>query len=404
MSDTFRHLTGEANNYYRNLILLTQYPSRYLNEMAKYTGPMHVPNKRIKKPQGAPKRAMSSFLSFSQLMRPEIRAQYPNLKNTDVSSVLAQKWHEATDEAKRPHIERELKDREKYHEEMARWKAEECERVEAKKAEMESELASTEDVAKFQASLQYASSAQLQSPSLWAAMIDVNETNGFGSLSPLFDDAMDGFWDTDVDADNYAVTPYTAHTGTFAAQPTASFHHGATHTGQTNDTTKGQRLAKRAKDRKAAEITPMPPTLPPIDTLPTARQIEVQQRRQQQQHQYQMYQQHILNQKQKTDKGDDIVGLGLRVDESFKKNKEGELRPPRGITSVGSIVESGRLYTQSQANQRLSNNDAQLKFQQPAYQGMQRAHAPRPELPPGLLGLMGTTPPVPQATQFPGYG
>ena len=64
--------------YYRILVdsssLDTNFFGRYLREMARYTGPMHVPNKRIKKPAGAPKRAMSSFLSFSQLMRPEIRA------------------------------------------------------------------------------------------------------------------------------------------------------------------------------------------------------------------------------------------------------------------------------------------------------------------------------------------
>jgi hypothetical protein len=55
-------------------------------------------------------------------MRPEIRALHPNMTNTDVSSILAQKWHEASDEDKRPHIERGNRDREKYHEDMAVWK------------------------------------------------------------------------------------------------------------------------------------------------------------------------------------------------------------------------------------------------------------------------------------------
>ena len=80
--------------------------TRYFEEMSSYKGPMHVPNKRIKKSADAPKRAMSAFLSFSQAMRPGIRAEYPNMKNTDISGILAEKWREAPDEVKRPHIDR----------------------------------------------------------------------------------------------------------------------------------------------------------------------------------------------------------------------------------------------------------------------------------------------------------
>ena len=96
--------------------------SRYYQEMKYYTGPMHVPNKRKKKPHGAPKRAMSAFLSFSQQMRPIVREQYPALKNTDISTMLAKKWHELSEEDKKPYLERELLEREKYHKDMATWK------------------------------------------------------------------------------------------------------------------------------------------------------------------------------------------------------------------------------------------------------------------------------------------
>ena len=57
-------------------------------------------------------------------MRPTIRAMYPNLKNTDISGVLAQHWKSASEESKRPHLDRELQEREKYHEDMAKWKDE----------------------------------------------------------------------------------------------------------------------------------------------------------------------------------------------------------------------------------------------------------------------------------------
>jgi hypothetical protein len=67
---------------------------------------------------------MSAFLSFSQQMRPEVRAQYPELKNTDISGVLANLWRTCLDEVKKPHIDRERIEREKYHEDMGKWKVE----------------------------------------------------------------------------------------------------------------------------------------------------------------------------------------------------------------------------------------------------------------------------------------
>ncbi|CAM5999343.1 unnamed protein product [Sphagnum balticum] len=61
-------------------------------------------------------------------MRQAVRLQYPTLKNTDISSVLAQMWRDAPDVVKRPHLERELQERQKYHEDMGRWKEAEFER------------------------------------------------------------------------------------------------------------------------------------------------------------------------------------------------------------------------------------------------------------------------------------
>lgn len=68
---------------------------------------------------------MSAFLSYSQEMRPKIRDIHPELKNTEISSILAHQWRAASDEDKRPHIEKELQQREKYYENMAKWKADE---------------------------------------------------------------------------------------------------------------------------------------------------------------------------------------------------------------------------------------------------------------------------------------
>ena len=90
--------------------------------MKQYEGPMRVQNKRQKKPKGAPKRAMSAFLSFSQERRQLVKQEHPNLKNTDIAGILAKLWKTCSEEEKAPHIERELRDREKYHAEMEKWR------------------------------------------------------------------------------------------------------------------------------------------------------------------------------------------------------------------------------------------------------------------------------------------
>ena len=127
----WRDLGPEERQKY--IVIAEADKARYFNEMATYTGPMQVPNTRAKKPDDAPKRAISAFLSFSQSMRAEIREKNPTIQNAKLSATLAQLWREASEETKRPHIERESREREKYQEEMVRWKAMETYRTEMEK-------------------------------------------------------------------------------------------------------------------------------------------------------------------------------------------------------------------------------------------------------------------------------
>lgn len=386
--------------------------------MAKYSGPMHVPNKRTKKPQGAPKRAISAFLSFSQLMRPEIRGQYPNLKNTDVSSVLAQKWHEASEEEKRPHIERELRDREKYHEDMAAWKEGEVLRL----AEEAGQAVSSERERLKGSPSGYAS--QDPSSSLWAAMIDVNgssacETGSSGP--PLYDEAMVGFWDTEMEGgDNQfgcsTGSEKSSEKGERTSRPrfsppssgALSFHQGSSNvlkavkketplTGAKKS--KEQRLAKRAKVSKES---PNDTGVPHLSTashtnLPlTAQQLEIQQRRLQQQHQYQMYQQHLLNQKHKGEKAKEESTHGQNQPRDTLSSSYGHGHASsRVMSSAGSIMEGGRLHSQAEAMRMQAldgtQHQLQLQKQQASYQGTQRSHIQQAPLPwPfGLSGFAG---------------
>jgi high mobility group protein B2 len=94
---------------------------RYEEEMATYDGPLRVPNKRAKKHPNAPKRASSAFLFYSQVMRPRIKAEHADMKNTDISKQLGEAWAKASQAQKAPFVEKEKEDRARYRREMEEW-------------------------------------------------------------------------------------------------------------------------------------------------------------------------------------------------------------------------------------------------------------------------------------------
>ncbi|KAL7579085.1 hypothetical protein ACA910_019120 [Epithemia clementina (nom. ined.)] len=106
---------------------------RYMVEKASYTGPWQVPWKRAKKDPSAPKRPMSAFLYFSQGKRTLLKKQHPDMKNTEVSRLLGEMWRNAPDSEKRPHIEKEKEEREKYKIAIAEWRKDAEARQEAQK-------------------------------------------------------------------------------------------------------------------------------------------------------------------------------------------------------------------------------------------------------------------------------
>lgn len=97
---------------------------RFMIEKSQYTGPWQVPWKRAKKDPSAPKRPMSAFLYFSQGRRSQIKADNPDMRNTQVSRILGEMWRNLSDEERKPHVEKERKEREKYKIAIAEWKKE----------------------------------------------------------------------------------------------------------------------------------------------------------------------------------------------------------------------------------------------------------------------------------------
>ena len=56
-------------------------------------------------------------------MRPRIKAEYPDMRNIDISRRLGEAWARATDEAKSPYMAKERADRSRYRREMQAWNA-----------------------------------------------------------------------------------------------------------------------------------------------------------------------------------------------------------------------------------------------------------------------------------------
>jgi len=76
---------------------------------------------------------MSAFLYFAQGRRTKIKNENPGMKNTEISRILGEMWRNASDDERRPHVEKEKVEREKYKVAAARWKEEFQARAEAEK-------------------------------------------------------------------------------------------------------------------------------------------------------------------------------------------------------------------------------------------------------------------------------
>ena len=66
---------------------------------------------------------MSAFLLYSQAMRSQAKLDFPHLTNNQLSVILAQQWHQASETIKEPYVKRELEARQKYHHDVAQWRA-----------------------------------------------------------------------------------------------------------------------------------------------------------------------------------------------------------------------------------------------------------------------------------------
>jgi len=113
--------------------------ARYEVEVANYKGPWKVPAKRAKKPQDAPKRPMSAFLSFSNKRRMEAMRSNPNLSQAEISALLSKMWNDASKEVRDMYVKQELVQREQYKKNIAAWREKDKREKAKQRAEREAE-------------------------------------------------------------------------------------------------------------------------------------------------------------------------------------------------------------------------------------------------------------------------
>ncbi len=53
---------------------------------------------------------MSAFLRYSKTRRSQVKKEFPDIDNTDISRLLGKMWNKASEEEKRPYVTQELRE------------------------------------------------------------------------------------------------------------------------------------------------------------------------------------------------------------------------------------------------------------------------------------------------------
>mmetsp|Transcript_16953 Transcript_16953/g.24138 ORF Transcript_16953/g.24138 Transcript_16953/m.24138 type:complete len:373 (+) Transcript_16953:101-1219(+) len=117
---------------------------RYEVEKAMFSGSWTLlphEKKKTKKDATAPKRPMSAFLEYSKARRNYAIQMNPHVtRSKDISKVLGEMWRNASEEEKRPYVEKELKLRAEYNENAKKWRRERDEQQAKERMEREAAI------------------------------------------------------------------------------------------------------------------------------------------------------------------------------------------------------------------------------------------------------------------------
>jgi hypothetical protein len=86
----------------------------------------HTPaekKKKIEKDPNAPKRNLSSYMLYSQAVRPATVAAHPDLKAVDIAKLIGEKWNALSDKEKQPYVKMAEKEKARFDKETKHYKA-----------------------------------------------------------------------------------------------------------------------------------------------------------------------------------------------------------------------------------------------------------------------------------------
>lgn len=75
-----------------------------------------TPEKKKKDPN-APKRNLSSYMLYSQAVRPSVVAKNPELKAVEVAKIIGDQWNALTDKEKQPYVKQAAKEKARFDKE-----------------------------------------------------------------------------------------------------------------------------------------------------------------------------------------------------------------------------------------------------------------------------------------------
>lgn len=79
--------------------------------------------KKVEKDPNAPKRNLSSYMLYSQAVRPATVSTHPDLKAVDIAKLIGEKWNALSDKEKQPYVKQAEKEKARFDKETKHYKA-----------------------------------------------------------------------------------------------------------------------------------------------------------------------------------------------------------------------------------------------------------------------------------------
>ncbi|EIE80940.1 hypothetical protein G6F46_010763 [Rhizopus delemar] len=107
--------------------------------------------KKVEKDPNAPKRNLSSYMLYSQAVRPKVAAEHPDMKAIEIAKLVGEMWNKLSEKEKAPYIKQAEKEKIRFEKENASYKttlASEEKQQPAKRKERNAEEVTSEKKAK----------------------------------------------------------------------------------------------------------------------------------------------------------------------------------------------------------------------------------------------------------------